>query len=81
MPNDSTKTQPKLSEYAKQLLSLTNAERPSGKRVLPKRTGSVLAGKTQTGWEIVITKKFGDANRDRWAILFAKPLNKWTPHL
>jgi len=70
----------KLSEYAKHLLSLPNTQRPSGKQHLPKRTGSVLAGKNQTGWEIAVTKSFGNANRNRWAILFAKPLNKWTHH-
>jgi hypothetical protein len=74
-----TQTMPKLSEYAKQLLALTNEQRPTGRQFLPKRTGSVLAGKSQTGWEIAITKKFGDANKDRWATLFAKPLNKWKP--
>jgi hypothetical protein len=61
------------------LLSLPNAQRPSGKQFLPKRTGSVLAGKSQTGWEISVTKSCFDGNKNRWAKLFAKPLNKWTP--
>jgi hypothetical protein len=70
---------PKLSEYAKQLLALPNEQRPSGRSSLPKRTGSVLAGKKQTGWERSITASCFDANKNRWAGLFAKPLNKWTP--
>lgn len=71
---------PKLTEYAKQLLALPNAQRPSGRSSLAKRTGSVLAGKEQTGWEIAITNSCFDANKNRWARLFAKPLNKWTHH-
>jgi hypothetical protein len=69
----------KLTEYAKQLLSLPNDQRPSGRSSLPKRTGSVLAGKNQTNWELAITKSCFDGNRNRWAKLFAKPLNKWKP--
>lgn len=70
----------KLTEYAKQLLALPNNQRPSGKGSLPKRTGSVLVGKNQTEWEMKITSSTLDANKNRWARLFAKPLNKWKHH-
>jgi hypothetical protein len=70
----------KLSEYAKQLLSLPNDKRPAGRRKGWKRTGSVLAGKKQTDWEISVTKSTLTFHKNRWANLFAQPLNKWTLH-
>jgi hypothetical protein len=67
----------KVNDYAKHLLSLPNSQRPKGRQFLPKRTGSVLAGKNQTDWEISVTKSTLTFHKNRWANLFSQPLNKW----
>lgn len=39
-----------------------------------------MAGKMQTPWEIRTTASTLDFHKNRWAKLFAKPLNQWTLH-
>jgi hypothetical protein len=73
-------TQHKLSDYAKQLLSLPNDKRPAGRRKGWTRTGSVLAGKELTDWEKSVVASSQTYHKNRWAILFAQPLNKWKHH-
>lgn len=65
-----------VNDYAKTLLTRKRAGRPCG---VP-RTGSVLSGKKQTPWEATVTSGTLARNKKRWDELFAKPLNKWTPH-
>lgn len=64
-----------VNDYAKSLLNRRPAGRPKG----TARTGSVLAGKMQTPWEVRVASSTLDFHKNRWAKLFAKPLNKWTP--
>ena len=66
-----------VNDYAKSLLTRRPAGRPKG----TARTGSVLAGKKQTRWEASVTASRLVFHKNRWAELFTKPLNKWTPHL
>jgi len=70
-----------VNEYAKLLLKRNNpklAEGTARKHAgRPKRTGSVLAGKKQTVWEASVTSSKLTFHKNRWAELFAEPLNKW----
>ena len=75
-----------MNEYAKHLLKRNKAKlaegtsrRPSGRPKGKKRTGSVLAGKLQTVWEVRVTSSTLVYHQDRWAKLFAQPLNVWKP--
>ena len=75
-----------VNDYANYLLKRNKAKLPEGMPRKPagspvgfKRTGSVLAGKKQTVWEAKVTLSKKTFNQKRWDLLFAKPLNKWTP--
>ena len=39
-----------------------------------------MVGKVQTPWEVRTAAETLDFHKNRWANLFAKPLNKWTHH-
>ena len=72
----------KVNDYAEHLLKRNKAKLPAGTARQPsgrkKRTGSVLAGKKQTIWEVKVTSTALVYHTNRWAVLFNKPLNKWT---
>ena len=75
-----------VNDYADYLLKRNKPKLPEGTPRKPagspvgwKRTGSVLAGKKQTVWEAKVTFTKQSFHQKRWALLFAKPLNKWTP--
>lgn len=75
-----------VNDYANYLLKRNKtklaegtARQPAGRPIGTKRTGSVLAGKSQTIWEAKVTLSRQTFHQKRWALLFAKPLNKWTP--
>lgn len=38
-----------------------------------------MAGKVQTPWEVRTVSTTLEFHKNRWADLFAKHLNKWTP--
>ena len=71
---------PELNNYAKRIIAQAETKRLRGRPQGTTRTGSVLAGKMQTSWEVQVTASTLIFHRNRWADLFAKPLNKWTPH-
>lgn len=66
-----------MNEYAKTLVTRQRAGRPCG---VPARAGSVMAGKKQTPWETNLTTTTLTFHKNRWANLFAQPLNKWKLH-
>jgi hypothetical protein len=75
-----------VNDYANYLLKRNKAKLPEGMLRQPAgrpfgtgRTGSVLAGKKQTLWEASITSTKQTFHKNRWALLFAEPLNKWKP--
>lgn len=65
-----------MNEYAKSLVSRMPAGRVKGSH----RGGSVIAGKLPTALEASRTASTLNFHTKRWAILFAKPLNKWKLH-
>jgi hypothetical protein len=73
-----------VNEYANYLLNRNKPKLPEGVARQPagspkgwKRTGSVLAGKKQTLWEASVSSSNQTFHKNRWAKLFAEPLNKW----
>lgn len=66
-----------VNDYAKRVIA--QAERKRGRPQGWTRRGSVLAGKMQTPWEVSVTASTLEFHKNRWANLFAKPLNKWRP--
>ena len=64
-----------VNDYAKSLLN----RRPRGRVKGSHRGGSVLAGKLPTAWEVSRAEEELQRNKARWAVLLAKPLNKWKP--
>lgn len=68
-----------VNDYAKQLLARADGKRRRGRPEGWTRQGSVLAGKMPTPWEVSVATATLEFHKNRWANLFAKPLNKWKP--
>lgn len=69
-----------VNDYAKRIIAQAEGKRQRGRVKGSHRGGSVLAGKVQTPWEVRVTSSTLEFHKNRWAKLFAKPLNKWKPH-